>query len=86
MKGKIAPKTTEGGVAKKGISFGNGILPQNTTISKFTRFTYSMNPQDVWTEYMKGNGSNGLTKAAGNMDLNLSVMKDGIVSSSYKLF
>ena len=88
MNGLITPKysassPTEGA---HGISFGRGELQENTTISKFTRFTYSMNPQDVWTEYMKGNGSNGLAKAAGNMDVNLSVMKDGIVSSSYKLF
>jgi hypothetical protein len=85
MKGKIAPGIDTNGLAANGIDFGRGTLPMNTTISKFTRFTYSMNPQDVWTEYMKGNGSNGLTKAAGDMNVNLSVMKDGIVSSSYKL-
>ena len=86
MRGKIAPGIDEDGAANNGITFGNGILPKNTTISKFTRFTYSMNPQDVWTQYMKGNGSNGLANATGDMDVNLSIMKDGIVSSSYKLF
>ena len=55
-------------------------------IAEHKRRTYPMDPEGVWDLYMKGNGANGLTQAASDMNINLSILKDGVESSTFSLW
>lgn len=55
----------------------------NTHIAKFTRWTTPINPQAAYDVYMKGNGQTGMLPAYG---IDISVFKDNIEQSKFKLF
>ena len=55
-------------------------------IAEHKRRTYPMDPQGMWDLYMKGNGTNGLLQGASNMNVNLSILKDGVESSTFPLW
>lgn len=65
-----SPKVTIGAIA-------------NTHIAKFTRWTTPINPQAAYDVYMKGNGQTGMLPAYG---IDISVFKDNIEQSKFKLF
>lgn len=75
------------GTAQYEIEFGSGNrMADSLMIAEHKRFTYPMDPKGIWDLYMKGNGANGLTKAASDMNINLSIFKDGVESSSFALW
>jgi len=81
----ITPSHEPNGKGAK-LEFGKGNTMSDTLmIAEHKRRTYAMDPKAMWDLYMKGNGSNGLTKVAGNMNVNLSIMKDGVESSKFSL-
>jgi hypothetical protein len=65
-----------------GVSATIGSIP-NAHIAKFTRWTTPMNPQAAYEVYMKGNGQTGMLPAYG---IDVSVFKDNIEQSKFKLF
>jgi hypothetical protein len=56
------------------------------TIADFYRWTSPLVPSDVWTKYMKGNGQNGLTSMFNNYGLDVTLLKNQVVSTSYSIF
>lgn len=82
----IAP-IAPGGTADHAIDFGSGnAMATSLMVAEHKRFTYPMDPKGIWDLYMKGNGANGLTQAASDMNINLSILKDGVESSSFALW
>jgi len=82
----ITPSAPDG-TAINGIEFGKENAMKDTLmIAEHKRRTYPMDPKGMWDLYMKGNGVNGLTKAASNMNVNLSILKDGVESSKVALW
>ena len=78
----ITPNT-----ADHGIEFGKENTMKDTLmIAEHKRRTYPMDPKGMWDLYMKGNGANGLTQAASDMNINLSILKDGVESSKVSLW
>jgi hypothetical protein len=67
--------------ASKSVVFGGGY---NAYISNFQRWTTEIDPQTVWDTYMKNSG--GMTDMVGNYNVNLSLLKDNVVSSNFALF
>lgn len=65
------------------IKYGSG---HDTYISQFKRSAKAVGPQDVWNMYAKGNPGSSLSSAVGNYNVNLSILKDNVVSSSLSLF
>lgn len=75
------------GTAENKIEFGkNNTMKKTLMIAEHKRRTYPMDPKGMWDLYMKGNGANGLTQAASNMNVNLSILKDGVESSTFSLW
>ena len=83
---KIQPAIDGEGKASKKLEFGTGnSMADKLMIAQHKRRTYPMDPKAMWDLYMAGNGVNGLTKAASEMNVNLSILKDGVVSSKFSL-
>jgi len=69
------------------IKFGTqNSMSATLMIAEHKRRTYPMDPQGMWDLYMKGNGTNGLLQGASNMNVNLSILKDGVESSKFPLW
>ena len=86
LNNNITPGHAEG-TATNGIEFGKeNAMATSLMIAEHKRRTYPMDPKGMWDLYMKGNGVNGLTKAASNMNVNLSILKDGVESSKVALW
>ena len=67
--------------ASKPVVFGGAY---NAYISQFQRWTSELDPQTVWDTYMKNSG--GITDMVGNYNVNLSLLKDNVVSSNLSIF
>lgn len=61
-------------------------IASNTHIAEHKRITYALDPKGMWDLYMEGNGMGGLTQAASEMNVNLSILKDGVESSKISLW
>lgn len=87
LKTNITPALADGYAANK-IEFGSktNAMKDSLLIAEHKRRTYPMDPKGMWDLYMKGNGVSGLTQAAGSMNVNLSILKDGVESSKFALF
>lgn len=82
----IKPSLNAEGKASKMLEFGKvNSMKDTLMIAEHKRRTYPMDPKAMWDLYMAGNGVNGLTKAASEMNVNLSILKDGVVSSKFSL-
>lgn len=56
-------------------------------MSKFNRVTGASNPQTVWSDYLDGSGSaTGLSNLANKYSVNLSILKDNVLSTSVSLW
>lgn len=83
----ITPSLTGAGTEPNGIVFGKGnTMAATLMIAEHKRLTYPMDPKGMWDLYMKGNGVNGLTQTASSMNVNLSILKDGVESSKVSLW
>jgi hypothetical protein len=82
----IIPSLVDG-KAKNQLEFGTTNAMANTLmVAEHKRRIYAMDPKGMWDLYMEGNGSNGLTNAASNVNVNLSILKDGVESSKFSLW
>jgi hypothetical protein len=68
---------------KTSLQFGKG---HDTYISKFERITKLLGPSDVWSKYMKNNPGSSMKDSLGNYNVNLSILKDNVVTSSLSAF
>jgi len=64
------------------IKFGGSGSP-DIILSRFSRFTFPMDPQTAWSKYMDGNG---ITSNFPNYGMKLTVLKDGIDQKQIKFF
>ena len=65
------------------IVFGSG---WDAYISKFERQIKPTDPKSAWDKYMEGNGGSTLSNALGNMNINVSVLKDNVETTTFSLF
>jgi hypothetical protein len=65
------------------IVFGSG---WDAYISKFERTIKPTDPKSAWDKYMEGNGGSTLSNALGNMNINVSVLKDNVETTTFSLF
>lgn len=80
LKQNIAP-------TENSITYGtDSAIASNTHIAEHKRITYALDPKGMWDLYMEGNGMGGLTQAASEMNVNLSILKDGVESSKISLW
>jgi hypothetical protein len=82
LDGKLVRSSEIGQDSPTGTSVTIGSIP-NATVAKFTRWTTPINPQAAYDIYMKGNGQTGMLPAYG---IDISVFKDNIEQSKFKLF
>lgn len=61
-------------------------IADNTHIAEHKRLTYAADPKEMWDLYMEGTGMGSLTQAASEMNVNLSILKDGVESSKISLW
>ena len=87
LKGTGITPSAPAGTAAYAIEFGKGNkMADSLMVAEHKRLTYPMDPQGIWDLYMEGNGANGLTQAASDLNINLSILKDGVESSSFSLW
>ena len=60
--------------------------PFDAYVSKFQYWPEPIDPQTIWSEYMKGNGQSNVTNFMSSYGINLSIIKDNIEQSKYSLF
>ena len=66
----------------KPIQFGKG---HDTYIADAKFLPKTLGPKEVWTAYAKGNSGSSIKNAVGSYNLNLSILKDNVQTSSYSL-
>jgi hypothetical protein len=67
----------------KPIIFGKG---HDTYIADAKFLSKTLGPKDVWTAYSKGNSGSSIKSAVGSYNVNLSILKDNVKTSSYSVF
>lgn len=60
-----------------------GKEPNDIFLAKFYRWTYPMDPQTAWNEYMGGNGQSTVLP---NYGMNVSLLKDNVINKQISLF
>ena len=55
-------------------------------IAGFTRTSAAVNPQDVWSSYLAGNGGNSLSKMFSSYGVQVDLVKDNVTQSKFTLF
>jgi hypothetical protein len=73
-----APKIYLGGLP-------NSYQGNDITVSNFIRWTTPLIPSDVWTIYMKGNGTN-ILKGMNDYGLDVSLLKNKVTTATYNIF
>lgn len=75
---------TQSSCTDQNIYLGGKIASINDiNISEFLRWTNPLAPQEVWNQYMKGNG--GFTNIFNHYGVNVSLTKDNVNSSTFQL-
>jgi len=64
------------------VKFGKG---HDTYIADAKFIPKTLGPQDIWNTYAKGNSGSDIKSAVGNYNVNLSILKDNVATSSYRL-
>ena len=64
------------------VRFGKG---HDTYIADAKFIPKTSGPQDIWSTYAKGNSGSDIRSAVGNYNVNLSILKDNVATSSYSL-
>lgn len=66
---------------------GNPASLNDIVVAKFFKWTHPLSLSDVWSEYLKGNGSsNSFYKALSSYGVNINLLKDEVKTASYRLF
>ena len=78
---KAAP--TQPGDSTKPVNLGTG---WDASIAKFQYYPHSLSPQDVWANYMSGNGQNSAASTFSSYGVNIDLLANGTTQSTFKLF
>ena len=65
------------------IELGTGF---DALVADFKRWSTPLTPQDVWTNYMSGNGGNSLKKALSAYGMNVALIKDDVEQTKFAIF
>lgn len=82
---------TQPGDDSNSVSLGkDAVASSNTTpwdasVAKFQYYTNSLNPQDVWSNYMAGNGQKMLGTSFSSYGVNVDLTANGVKQNSFKL-
>lgn len=68
-------------VAKATVSQASDVF-----LAKFVRWTNPLSPQDVWNNYMAGNGGNVFSNLLSKYGVNVAITSSGVETSKFKLF
>ena len=60
--------------------------PLDISIMSFNRWTGPVDPQTAWNSYMEKSGTGSLTSAASSYGINLNILNNNVLQSSYKLY
>jgi hypothetical protein len=63
---------------------GKSASMNDINIATFKRWINPLSPQEVWNEYMKGNG--GIGNMFNHYGVNVNLLKDNVSTSTFKLF
>jgi hypothetical protein len=74
---------TQPGDSTKPVNLGTGC---DASIAKFQYYPHSLSPQDVWANYMSGNGQNSAASTFSSYGVNIDLLANGIPQSTFKLF
>jgi hypothetical protein len=77
-----SPKTP-GTPSANPMKLGTGF---NAYVSGFTSWGSPMGPQEVWNNYMSGNGSSAITRFFSSYNVDVAVSKDNVEQNKYRLF
>lgn len=55
-------------------------------VSRFKHWTMPITPQIAWSSYMEGNGDSSLKSYVSSYGVNLSILKDNVEQSKFRLF
>lgn len=83
----IQNKTTINSDSSKAITIGGNSNQQwDGIIARFERQPKVTDPASAYDKYAEGAGSGSLSKALGNFNINLSILKDNVETSRFALF
>jgi hypothetical protein len=68
-------------VSKNTITLGSG--NPDITVTALNRYTEPMDPATAWAKYLRGNG---ISNTGSAYNVNVSVLKDSVVQSTYSLY
>jgi hypothetical protein len=68
-------------VSKNAITLGSG--NPDITVTALNRYTEPMDPATAWAKYLSGNG---ISNTGSAYNVNVSVLKDSVVQSTYSLY
>jgi hypothetical protein len=54
--------------------------------AKFKRWSHTLTPKDVWSNYMNGNGGNSVSKMFSSYGIDIALVKDNVEQKSIRLF
>jgi len=77
-----SPKTP-GTPSSNPMKLGTGF---NAYVSGFTSWGSPMGPQEVWNNYMSGNGSSAISRFFSSYNVDVAVSKDNVEQNKYRLF
>jgi len=78
---------TQPGDDSNSVSLGTdaGTPTWDASVAKFQYYTNSLNPQDVWSNYMAGNGQKMLGTSFSSYGVNVDLTANGVKQNSFKL-
>jgi hypothetical protein len=74
---------TPGTPSANPMNLGTGF---NAYVSGFTSYGYPMGPQEVWNNYMSGNGRSVLSRLFSSYNVDVAVSKDNVEQDRYRVF
>lgn len=80
LSGPLKPIDTNGGIFL-GSSTANDIY-----LNRFYHWANPLTPQDVWSNYLSGNGSNPLSALTNTIGFGFAFYRDNVESSTFRLF
>lgn len=86
VKSNKLPGIHSDGVESKMYIGGNPANLNDIVIARFNEWQNPLSQTEVFNEYMKGNGSSVFYKMLSSYGLNVSVLKDNVTTSSYRVF
>lgn len=81
-KGNDMPKVPSASAA---MSLGGGTM-FDAYVSRFKHWTMPINPQIAWSSYMEGNGDSSLKSYVSSYGVDMSILKDNVEQSKFRLF